>query len=59
MISHTCKRAGGVVAISDSAREKVIDAINKYTMQNIYAREQKFPPVLIISYETFRIHHKR
>ena len=38
---------------------QVIDAIHKYTMQNVYAREQKYPPVLIISYETFRIHHKR
>ncbi|EKX48582.1 hypothetical protein GUITHDRAFT_68686, partial [Guillardia theta CCMP2712] len=50
---------GGVLALSESAREDVIDAINRYTRKGIYQRERKFPPVLIISYETFRIHAGR
>lgn len=50
---------GGVVALSESSRENVIEALNKYTMQSVYKREGKFPAVLIISYDTFRLHAER
>eukprot|EP00960_Hanusia_phi_P057065 763448-Hanusia_phi.AAC.3 len=32
---------GGVLALSESAREDVIDAINRYTRKGIYQRERK------------------
>ena len=50
---------GGVLALSESSRENVIEALNQYTMQGVYKREQKYPPVLIISYDTFRLHYER
>ena len=50
---------GGVLALSESSRENVIEALHQYTMTGVYKREQKYPPVLIISYDTFRLHAER